>query len=260
MFDEIAAAHGDNSFAIVDADNAPDVFQFVGVQGVPTTILYFNGVKVDEVMGCDPVRVRELIVAHHTRQKKLSAHSTADAPKARSALDGPLGPAAVAAAKPSVLVNTEYRKRKRDGGSDSEDEPEDTEEDFWAALEEACGELGYSLQQLRDMLADGDHFPPENLMEIVLRKVKTKNPGKVKGMLSKQRPGVLAKVDRALAEEQKQKTEEERKTMSRVQAIGKCPMGFDWHKEGGGWRCGGGSHYVSDLELQAYMVQTDECV
>ena len=97
-------------------------------------------------------------------------------------------------------------------------------------------------------------------MEIVLRKVKTKNPGKVKGMLSKQRPGVLAKVDRALAEEKKQKTEEERKTMSRVQAIGKCPMGFDWHKEGGGWRCGGGSHYVSDLELQAYMVQTDECV
>jgi hypothetical protein len=36
----------------------------------------------------------------------------------------------------------------------------------------------------------------------------------------------------------------------KLRAIGKCPAGFVWHQVGGGWRCGGGSHYVSDSELK----------
>ena len=55
------------------------------------------------------------------------------------------------------------------------------------------------------------------------------------------------------------KEEEQRKRMEKIrkeQAIKEklrqlrpCPAGFNWYKQGAGWRCGGGSHYVSDAEL-----------
>ena len=91
-----------------------------------------------------------------------------------------------------------------------------------------------------------------------MRKVKSKKPGKVKSMLGRQRPTVLSKVDKAIEEDKKRKSAEEQKMIERVQAIGKCPMGYTWHKEGAGWRCGGGSHYVSDIELQQFMITTDQ--
>jgi hypothetical protein len=34
--------------------------------------------------------------------------------------------------------------------------------------------------------------------------------------------------------------------MERVKMIGRCCMGYEWHKAKGGYRCGGGSHFVSD--------------
>jgi hypothetical protein len=95
-------------------------------------------------------------------------------------------------------------------------------------------------------------------MNIIMRKVKSKKPGKVKGMLGKQRPSVLSKVDKAIEEDKKRKSAEEQKTIERVQAIGKCPMGFTWHKEGAGWRCGGGSHFVTDDDLKQFMIETNE--
>jgi len=47
------------------------------------------------------------------------------------------------------------------------------------------------------------------------------------------------------AEKKRQKD----KVQERLRAIGNCPMGFAWHKCGSGWRCAGGSHCVSDSEL-----------
>jgi hypothetical protein len=35
----------------------------------------------------------------------------------------------------------------------------------------------------------------------------------------------------------------------KVMAMGLCPAGFDWHREGCGWRCNGGSHFVSNDQL-----------
>lgn len=53
-----------------------------------------------------------------------------------------------------------------------------------------------------------------------------------------------------LAEEERKKAEEEhRKKMEKLDRIGRCPAGFSWHREGSGWRCGGGSHFVTDAEL-----------
>ncbi|KAL3783915.1 hypothetical protein ACHAW5_011038 [Stephanodiscus triporus] len=46
------------------------------------------------------------------------------------------------------------------------------------------------------------------------------------------------------------KKRQKEKIQERLRAIGKCPMGFVWHDCGNGWRCAGGSHYVSDSELK----------
>lgn len=38
---------------------------------------------------------------------------------------------------------------------------------------------------------------------------------------------------------------------ARLQKIGLCPAGFTWVKVGGGYRCTGGSHFVTDAQLGA---------
>ncbi|KAL6832828.1 P-loop containing nucleoside triphosphate hydrolase protein [Trichoderma camerunense] len=51
-----------------------------------------------------------------------------------------------------------------------------------------------------------------------------------------------------LTEAQKKKLEEE-KIQKALQEMGRCEYGFAWVREGEGYRCEGGSHYVSDAQL-----------
>lgn len=46
-----------------------------------------------------------------------------------------------------------------------------------------------------------------------------------------------------------QEEEERRVRIAKLQKMGQCPMGFDWHPEGTGWRCDGGSHFVDNIDL-----------
>eukprot|EP00906_Rhabdomonas_costata_P018993 RCo027655 len=39
---------------------------------------------------------------------------------------------------------------------------------------------------------------------------------------------------------------------AKLRYLAKCPMGYEWHREGQGWRCNGGSHYVKDEELAKF--------
>ncbi|KAI8916611.1 hypothetical protein DFJ77DRAFT_460541 [Powellomyces hirtus] len=55
----------------------------------------------------------------------------------------------------------------------------------------------------------------------------------------------------AKAEELRKAMELEQKIQQKIRQICPCPAGFTWYKCGGGWRCGGGSHYVSDHQLKA---------
>ena len=34
--------------------------------------------------------------------------------------------------------------------------------------------------------------------------------------------------------------------LDRLRTMGPCPAGFAWFRQGNGWRCGGGSHFVYD--------------
>lgn len=61
-------------------------------------------------------------------------------------------------------------------------------------------------------------------------------------------------AERRRREEILRKQKEERRKLhaikKKLQQIRPCPAGFSWFNEDGGWRCGGGSHYVSDAELR----------
>ena len=59
-------------------------------------------------------------------------------------------------------------------------------------------------------------------------------------------------MERAKAEELRKLLERERKRMEvkrKLASIGLCPAGYVWHRQGSGFRCGGGSHFVSFNEL-----------
>ena len=34
--------------------------------------------------------------------------------------------------------------------------------------------------------------------------------------------------------------------LERLRSMGPCPAGFHWFRQGNGWRCGGGQHFVYD--------------
>lgn len=55
-------------------------------------------------------------------------------------------------------------------------------------------------------------------------------------------------VKRLLEEEGRRKNEEEAR--KKLATYGLCPAGFQWFKQFGGYRCGGGSHYMSEAALQ----------
>eukprot|EP00927_Polykrikos_kofoidii_P044857 TRINITY_DN38738_c0_g1_i1.p1 TRINITY_DN38738_c0_g1~~TRINITY_DN38738_c0_g1_i1.p1 ORF type:complete len:294 (+),score=77.15 TRINITY_DN38738_c0_g1_i1:28-882(+) len=64
-----------------------------------------------------------------------------------------------------------------------------------------------------------------------------------------------------LAAERKRREEEEERRQAelrkakavqeKLRQISPCPAGYQWYKAGGGWRCGGGSHFVSDAQLNS---------
>lgn len=70
----------------------------------------------------------------------------------------------------------------------------------------------------------------------------------------------LLRIQRKLEAEHKRLEEEARKraeamrnkeaVQQKLRQIGNCPAGFQWRKIRGGWRCGGGSHFVSNKELE----------
>jgi AAA+ superfamily predicted ATPase len=66
-------------------------------------------------------------------------------------------------------------------------------------------------------------------------------------------------IERANAEEKRKLLERERKREEirrKLASMGQCPAGYSWHREGPGFRCGGGSHYVT---LAALGVSEADC-
>ncbi|GAX74368.1 hypothetical protein CEUSTIGMA_g1817.t1 [Chlamydomonas eustigma] len=117
------------------------------------------------------------------------------------------------------------------------------------ALEEACAELGYSIDQVATMLRPGGQYAPE-LLALVIRKAKASDKGLVIQALDQQRPAFLSKIELLIKAREKEAEEAEIKIQQKIKQMGVCPMGYSWLKQGHGWRCAGGSHYLSDAQLK----------
>ncbi|KAK8177442.1 P-loop containing nucleoside triphosphate hydrolase protein [Phyllosticta citrichinensis] len=68
--------------------------------------------------------------------------------------------------------------------------------------------------------------------------------------LEKQHEAANKESEEAELERQRRKEAKERKAL---QQMGVCCMGYQWIKQAGGYRCAGGSHYVSDAQIQAHL-------
>jgi len=54
-------------------------------------------------------------------------------------------------------------------------------------------------------------------------------------------------VKRLLEEEARRKREEEAR--KKLKEMGVCPVGYEWIRQTGGWRCAGGSHWMGEVDL-----------
>ena len=63
-----------------------------------------------------------------------------------------------------------------------------------------------------------------------------------------ERERIRREWERKKQEEQK-RIKKEKATQSRLQQMGVCVAGFRWIKQDGGYRCAGGTHWVSDSQL-----------
>eukprot|EP01033_Poteriospumella_lacustris_P010431 gene10431-7415_t len=122
-----------------------------------------------------------------------------------------------------------------------------------ALLEEACAELGYTIQQMNSFLSSGTL--PSQVLDLVWSKNGGSDSGvslaQVTSTLQKQLPGLLVKVRAILRQMKEEKTAEEQRKQEKLKKMGLCCMGFEWLKVEGGYRCVGNVHYCSDADMEA---------
>lgn len=116
------------------------------------------------------------------------------------------------------------------------------------ALEEACAELGYSLDEVAAMLRPGGEYHPD-LLHLVMRKSGCQDKAAVVAALDPQKAPFLAYVEKLIRMREQEKTEQEIKVQQKIKMMGVCLVGYSWLKVSGGWRCAGGSHYLTDAAV-----------
>lgn len=203
-----------------------------------------------------------------TKSSAAQAHST------RTRLPHAGGPRPVVASAgprhrrppPPAVLTTVDQVAEQDAVGKGEPPPSATDEDLCAALQLACVALGYDASlATRQMLVSlltavdgGAPFPPAILAfvrreaacpdEALIDRVLRPQVGAVRAAFAAavvQEEERLAELAR-LAEAERQREEAaEAARQAKLQAMGPCPAGFAWHREGGGWRCNGGSHTLS---------------
>lgn len=77
---------------------------------------------------------------------------------------------------------------------------------------------------------------------------------RTKAFTLKQAKDAAEKRWQQLREEDRARRKEVNSVQEKLRRIGNCEMGYPWIKQSGGWRCGGGTHFVSDGEFEAGMM------
>ena len=62
---------------------------------------------------------------------------------------------------------------------------------------------------------------------------------------TRERPGSEG-ADGRTARTRERLEDDEARIMERLRTMGPCPAGYSWFRQGNGWRCAGGQHFVYD--------------
>ena len=93
-------------------------------------------------------------------------------------------------------------------GSSSDDEDGDvSDDDIWAALEEACRELGMTEEQIAKMLRGGEYTM--ELLRFIASRTGCNDLERIRAVLDVQKPQFLARVEAILEQKQREKTRQE---------------------------------------------------
>ena len=95
---------------------------------------------------------------------------------------------------------------------------------------------------------------PDELMAHAGSQVPDLSPEEAKAALVPQAVAMLPSLKLAAAAALAEKTKQEEAVQEHLQMMGKCPVGFEWLKAEGGYRCAGGSHFVCDGDLAHLFV------
>ena len=95
---------------------------------------------------------------------------------------------------------------------------------------------------------EGSKDFPDDILGLVCQKT-GKEAKDLLDELRAQVPDVLSSMREAIKEAEKEQHRLDAPIRERLKEMCLCPAGYDWHREGDGWRCNGGSHFVSNDKL-----------
>lgn len=200
--------------------------------------------------GCIPVRGEAVVDQLKAMLAKRQGQSGLAASLPRGMQDAPVDLGQLARRPADTATKIETRAQQQDPvvetelQEDEEDEeydlvddvihPQDGSGSAAAAAKRDAGVSDAVWEQLqRDREAEEKRDEEHRRLEGAARKARGEAREKI--------------VKRLLEEEARRKREAEMRR--RLQVSGVCPMGYEWIKQAGGFRCAGGSHFMSDGQL-----------
>jgi thiol-disulfide isomerase/thioredoxin/AAA+ superfamily predicted ATPase len=248
VFKQLSERLTDVNFVKVDGDKSTDITKRENVRAYPTFKFYYDGNELSQIQGADPRGLEAKIMELRTSVAKQAANRRPE-PETQNA--GSMG------APPPPKAKLNYNIKVKTSGGNEEDGDKGDDFDVWQALEDACNQLGWGLEEMKTMLEDVANFPPPEIMQIIMASTGCSDAPKIKAMLSPQRMKVLQSVKTSIKEAKRKKTDEEEKVQTALKKIGNCCMGFAWLPlgEGAGYQCAGGAHFCSSADVDQELMR-----
>ncbi|KAL7957161.1 P-loop containing nucleoside triphosphate hydrolase protein [Trichoderma compactum] len=148
--------------------------------------------------------------------------------------------------EPESLDDEESRRVVRDAGVSDE---------VWGQLQKDQAKEARKKAQYRDLLEarKSAEAARKKIVQELIKEEELKEEERLKLEEAKKKAeAAREKILRQLIEQEERRKKEVAK-QAKIRALGICPMGFDWIKQDGGYRCSAGGHFLSDAEIDKHM-------
>ncbi|KAL6694498.1 P-loop containing nucleoside triphosphate hydrolase protein [Trichoderma pleuroticola] len=148
--------------------------------------------------------------------------------------------------EPESLDDKESRRVVRDAGVGDE---------VWEQLQKDQAKEARKKAEYRDLLEarKSAEAARKKIVQELVKEEELKEEERLKLEEAKKKAeAAREKILRQLIEQEERRKKEVAK-QAKIRALGICPMGFDWIKQNGGYRCSAGGHFLSDAEIDKHM-------